>query len=179
MPRYARMKAGSGIYHVMVRGINRQAIFEDDEDRDKFIDILEKLMLEGSAAMLGYCLMSNHVHLLLREGKDPLDRTLKRIGVPYAFYFNRKYARSGHLFQDRFKSEPIYDDAHLATVIRYVHMNPVKAEIVKSPEDYQLSSFRAYLQWDEQFEGAGDAFVDCGYILSIYVPVEPSPSVLN
>ena len=164
MPRYARMKAGSGIYHVMVRGINRQAIFEDDEDRDKFIDILEKLMLEGSAALLGYCLMSNHVHLLLREGKDPLDRTLKRIGVPYAFYFNRKYGRSGHLFQDRYRSVAVEDDAYLLMVLRYIHRNPVKAGICSEAGEYDWSSCRYYLDCAWAREPSAGDFIDTSLI---------------
>ena len=152
----------------MMRGINRQNIFEDEEDTRKFLDLLLYYKKICGYEIYAYCLMGNHLHIVLREGQEELSTIFKRIGAAYVYYYNIKYRRKGHLFQDRFKSEPIDDDAHLATVIRYVHMNPVKAGIVKAPEEYQLSSYHAYLQWDEQFEGAGDAFVDCGYVLKIY-----------
>ena len=168
MPRQARKKCESGVYHVMMRGINRQDIFEDEEDTRKFLDLLLYYRQICGYEIYAYCLMGNHLHIVLREGQEELGSIFKRIGAAYVYYYNIKYRRRGHLFQDRFKSEPIYDDAHLATVIRYVHMNPVKAGIVKAPEEYQLSSYRAYLQWDEQFDGEGAAFVDCGYVLKIY-----------
>ena len=168
MPRQARRKCESGVYHVMMRGINRQDIFEDEEDTQKFLDLLLSYKQICGYEIYAYCLMGNHLHIVLREGEEELGTIFKRIGAAYVYYYNIKYRRKGHLFQDRFKSEPIYDDAHLAAVIRYVHMNPVKAEIVNAPEEYQLSSYRAYLQWDEQFDRGGAAFVDCGYILGIY-----------
>ena len=119
----------SGIYHVILRGVNRQAIFEDDEDSEQFLDILEGCKAVSGFEVLAYCLMGNHVHLLMRVGKEPLSTIFRRIASKYVYWFNVKYDRVGHLFQERFKSEPVEDDAYLATVMRYIHNNPVKAGI--------------------------------------------------
>ena len=168
MPRRARKKCESGVYHVMIRGINRQDIFEDEEDSQKFLELLRHYKKVCGYQIFAYCLMENHVHIVIHEGQEDIASIFKRIGAAYVYYYNIKYHRKGHLFQDRFRSEPIYDDEQLETVIRYVHMNPVKAEIVKRPEDYKLSSFGAYLHWDAEFDGADPTLVDCGYILDIF-----------
>jgi len=94
--------------------------------------------------ILGYCLMSNHVHLLIQENSTPISKIMKKIGTSYAYWYNRKYERSGHVFQDRFKSENIEDESYLLTVIRYIHQNPVKAGITSKAEDYTWSSCRVY-----------------------------------
>lgn len=88
--------------------------------------------------------MDNHVHILIREGKEPLSKVMKRIGVSYVYWYNWKYERNGHLFQDRYKSEPVEDDKYLLTVIRYIHQNPLKAGIVDSIDQYQWSSHHEY-----------------------------------
>ena len=144
MPRAARVRARSGIYHVMLRGINKQNIFEEDEDYEKMIDLLRRSRDISGADIYGYCLMSNHVHLLLGEGKEPIETTMKRLGSKYAVWFNTKYRRVGHLFQDRFKSEAVEDDGYFVTVLRYIHFNPVKAGLVKAPGDYAYSSYSCY-----------------------------------
>ena len=107
MPRTARKKSSTGIYHVMLRGINRQSIFEDDEDNEKFLQTIKDCKDVSEFELYGYCLMGNHVHLLLKEGKESLELVFKRIGARYVFWYNWKYRRCGHLFQDRFKSEAV------------------------------------------------------------------------
>ena len=87
--------------------------------------------------------MGNHIHLLLREEKEPLEQIFKRIGARYVYWYNWKYKRSGHLFQDRFKSEPIKNDAHFLAVLRYIYQNPVKANICREPGKYRWSSYRS------------------------------------
>lgn len=149
MPRAARMKSGTGIYHVIVRGINRQDIFYDDEDRKRYLDTLRRITAEDSAELIGYCLMSNHIHLIIKEGECGISLPMKRIGTSYAYWYNLKYRRSGHVFQDRFKSENVEDDRYLLTAMRYVHLNPVTARIVEKPEDYQWSSCRVYYGYTE------------------------------
>lgn len=124
MPRAARKKSNSGIYHIMLRGINRQLIFEDEEDKNRFIETLLKYKEQCGYLIYAYCLMGNHIHILLKEGKEELTLVLKRIAGSYVYWYNWKYHRSGHLFQDRFKSEPVEDDAYFLTVIRYIHQNP-------------------------------------------------------
>ena len=134
MPRQARKKSNSGVYHIMLRGINRQLIFEDDEDMQRFIETLKRYKDECGYSLYAFCLMGNHIHLLLKEGEEPISTILKRIAGSYVYWYNWKYGRSGHLFQDRFKSEPVEDDAYFLTVLRYIHQNPVKARICKKAD---------------------------------------------
>jgi len=144
MPRRAREKSESGIYHIMVRGANRQEIFHDDEDNLRFLETLNKIKTTSEIKVYGWCLMGNHVHLLLGEGKEDIAVTMKRIGVSFVWYYNQKYKTTGHLFQDRFRSEKVESDEYLLTVIRYIHQNPVKAQIVKRVEQWRWSSCLGY-----------------------------------
>lgn len=144
MPRRARVKSGSGIYHIMLRGANRQEIFHDDEDCLRFLDILHKYKLKTVVKIYAWCLMSNHVHLLLKEGNEDISTTIKRIGVSFVSYYNMKYGTIGHLFQDRFKSENVENRRYLLTVVRYIHQNPIKAGIVKRVNEWRWSSCRDY-----------------------------------
>ena len=145
MPRKARKQSESGIYHVMLRGIDRQLIFEDSEDYFRFLDIVQECRDLCEFKLYAYCLMGNHVHLLLKIQSDGLETIFKRIGGRYVYYYNVKYQRIGHLFQDRFKSEPVDDDAYFLTVLRYIHQNPVKAKLCSRVEEYPFSSFAEYL----------------------------------
>lgn len=145
MPRQARKKSETGIYHVMFRGVNREPIFTDDEDNWKFINILKKYKETSGFELYAYCLMGNHLHLLIKEGKEDLAQSFKRIAGKYVYWFNAKYQRSGHLFQDRFRSEPVEDDTYFLTVLRYIHQNPVKAGMARTVEDYPWSSYQEYL----------------------------------
>ena len=149
MPRKAREKSGTGIYHVMLRGINHQDIFEERSDYWKFLKLLrlqthpeDKLgrPLQPHCIVYAYCLMTNHVHLLLRELDEGLMPPIKSISIAYAQYFNLKYERSGHLFQDRFKSEPVNDMGYFITLLRYIHQNPIAAGIAASVSGYTWSS---------------------------------------
>ena len=153
MPRQSRKNSGTGIYHVMLRGINRQNIFEDSDDYFKFIKLLHQsvhpkdelgLELPPLCLYYAYCLMPNHVHLLIRESQESIASVIKRIAIAYASYFNRKYERIGHLFQDRFKSETVDDMAYFITLIRYIHQNPLAAGIIQKVEDYAWSSWTDY-----------------------------------
>ncbi|MDO9493426.1 transposase [Acetobacterium sp.] len=144
MPRKAREKSATAIYHVVFRGINRQVIFEDKEDRIKYLELLKEYQEISGYKIYAYCLMSNHIHLLMKEGQEELGTVFRRLGASYVYWYNWKYNRSGHLFQDRYKSEPVEDDAYLLTVVRYIHQNPVKAGISGNPMDYPWSSYREY-----------------------------------
>jgi len=140
MSRAARVRGDSGVYHVMVRGIDRRIIFEDDEDRDRFLACLRAVREVSGLTLYAYCLMDNHVHLLIEEREEPLALLMKRLGVRYVGWFNRKYARSGHLFQDRFRSEPVDTDAYFITVLRYIWRNPVDAGLCERAKDYPWGS---------------------------------------
>ncbi len=145
MARQARKQSVNGIYHVMLRGMNQQQIFKDEEDREKYLQIVRECKEISGFTLLAYCLMGNHIHLLLKEGTEPLGQIFKRIGTRFVYWYNVKYQRDGHLFHDRFKSEPIDDDEYLLTVLRHIHQEPVKAGICDRPEDYHDSSWREYL----------------------------------
>ena len=145
MPRQARKKSASGIYHIMMRGINRQTIFEDQDDYIKFLQTLKQYKEISEYQIYAYCLMGNHVHLLLKVGKEPLEQVMRRICGSYVYWYNWKYHRIGNLFQDRFKSEAVDNDSYFLTVLRYIHQNPLKAGLVKSVEDYQWSSISEYI----------------------------------
>lgn len=144
MPRQARRKSKSGIYHVMLRGINQQQIFEDCEDCDKFLQTLKDCKAVSEFKLFAYCLMGNHIHLLVQENKEPIDQVMKRLTTRFVYWYNIKYQRIGHLFQDRFKSEPIEDDFYFLTVIRYIHQNPVKAGLCRNLSDYKFSSYNSF-----------------------------------
>ena len=158
MPRLPRQKSDSGIYHIMLRGINQQVIFEDDEDYFKFVETLENYKAVSGYKVFAYCLMSNHIHILIKVEKEDLDLIMKRIAGSYVYWYNWKYYRKGHLFQDRFKSEPIEDDSYFLTVLRYIHQNPVKAGIVKSIDDYRFSSYNDYIEEDSDIVDSDFAF---------------------
>lgn len=145
MARKAREKSEQNIYHVMLRGINRQQVFLDEEDNRHFLKVLWQCREISGFNLFAYCLMGNHVHLLLQTGKEPLELVMKRIGTRYAVWYNSKYERIGHLFQDRYKSEAVQDEAYFVTVLRYILNNPVKAGICDKATDYSLSSARDYL----------------------------------
>ena len=148
MPRTKRKKSSTGIYHVLLSGINRQLLFKDKEDNEKFLDIINDCMKICKFKLYGYCLMSNHTHLLLKEGKEPLGQIFKRICARYVCWYNRKYNRIGHLFHDRYKSETVEDNKYFMTVLRYIHQNPTKAGsgINKSIEKYKWSSYNEYIR---------------------------------
>jgi REP element-mobilizing transposase RayT len=143
----------------MLRGINRQEIFLDDEDREHFLSSLVTVKRASGCRVLAYCLMTNHVHLLVRTVDEPISLVVKRLAVRYAGWFNRKYDRVGHLFQDRFRSRPVEDDAYLTTVLSYVWNNPVEAGIVGRPEQYRWSSRRLV--------GHANAMVDGDELLAL------------
>ena len=145
MPRAARRKSESGIYHVILRGMNRQQIFYDEEDYAYFIHLLDRFQDISHYELYAYCLMGNHIHLLLKTGEEPLDRVFRRIGASFVYWYNLKYQRVGHLFQDRFRSEPVEDDQYFLTVLRYVFRNPVKAGLCTKPEEYPYSNIREYI----------------------------------
>lgn len=145
MPRQARKKSESGIYHIMLRGINRQVLFEDEEDKEKFLDTIRQYKQKREYKIIGYCLMDNHVHILIREGNEPIANTMKRIGVSYVYWYNWKNKRSGHLFQDRYKSEIVEDEQYLLSVLRYIHQNPINAGIEQEISRYKWSSYNEYV----------------------------------
>lgn len=144
MARQPRQKSESGIYHVMLKGIDGRNIFMHEGDRKKFIDQVLQAKEKDNFSLLAYCLMDNHVHLLLEESEE-LGTTMKRITVGYVLWHNNQYGRSGHLFQNRYLSEAVETDQYLMTVARYIHQNPVKAGMVDQAISYSWSSYQQYI----------------------------------
>ena len=145
MARTRRKQSSTGIYHVMIRGNNHQLLFEEQEDYEYFLSKLEYYQNKFGCKVYAYCLMDNHVHLLMKAGKIGISNFMKRLQNAYVYWFNNKYHRVGHLFQGRFKSEPVETEKYFVTVIRYIHYNPVKAGIVTRCCDYQYSSYNEYI----------------------------------
>ena len=160
MSRKARIVSKSGIYHIMLRGVNRQSIFEDDEDRMKFIDCLTKYKEVSRYKIFAYCLMSNHVHLLLQETEETIGMIIQRISSSYVVWYNAKHERCGHLFQERFKSEAVENDGYFLIVFRYIHQNPLKAKIVNNMAEYNWSSYNEYAKRKK--------IVEKEYVLSMF-----------
>ena len=145
MPRIARKKSNTGIYHVMLRGIDKRDIFLNESDYAKFIHYIKRAKERVDFTLYGYCLMTNHVHLLLKTESSEVGEVVKRISVGYVQYHNIKNGRTGHLFQNRFKSEIVESDRYFLTLLRYIHQNPIKAGMVKNIEKYPWSSYLDYI----------------------------------
>lgn len=141
MPRQARQHSNTDIYHVILRGIDRMAIFYTDDDRQMFLNFL-KLQISEHFKIYCYCLMDNHVHLLLKS--ESLSSEMHHLASLYAMRFNHKYERCGYLFQNRFKSESVENEAYLLNCFRYILRNPVKAGLCPKPSAYRWSSYHAY-----------------------------------
>lgn len=145
MARPKRIKSPSGIYHVIMRGINKQLIFESDEDYSKFIKILNQVKKTTEMNLYAYCLMSNHIHLLIGETSESISQIMKRISDRFVIWYNKKYQRTGSLFQDRFRSEIIDSDKRFLITARYIFQNPIKAGITKKVDDYPYTNYFDYL----------------------------------
>lgn len=146
LSRQAREPSPSGIYHVMTRGINKIDLFHEDKDRFKYYDILRRVKEKYPFKLHAYCLMTNHVHLLVEEDDYSISQVMKSIGIRYSMYFNKKNQRVGMLFQNRFRSETIDSENQFCTCARYIHNNPVKAGIASLPEEYSWSSYLGYVE---------------------------------
>ena len=160
MPRTARIKSPTGIYHIMLRGVNRRQLFFDEEDNERFLYILNSYISAYGHELYAYCLMGNHVHLLLKEGTEDIGMLFKRMGASFAWWYNNKYDRAGHIFQDRFRSEPVDTEQYLFTVLRYILRNPVAAGLCTYPEDYPYSSASEYMC-------CGSGITDTSFIFDI------------
>ncbi|WP_010676999.1 transposase [Bacillus timonensis] len=144
MPRVARKKSRSGIYHVILRGVNKQTIFEEDEDRSRLLNVLQRYKEKCNFKLYAYCLMDNHIHLLIRETDEPIGLSIQRISSSYVRWYNMKYERCGHLFQERYRSENIESKRYFLTVLRYIHQNPVKAGLAENVFEAKWTSINEY-----------------------------------
>lgn len=146
MPRMARRKSRTGIYHIILRGVNKQIIFECHEDKIRFLKTLARYKSICKFKIYGYCLMDNHVHLLLEESEEPISYVIKRISSSYVYWYNSKYDRCGHLFQGRFRSEYVEDYGYFLRALRYIHQNPLKAGLTDSVVKSNWTSMGEYIK---------------------------------
>ena len=149
MPRLARIIIDNHPCHIIQRGNNRQDVFLDDEDRSAYLSILKAFSQKHSVHILGYCLMTNHVHIIVMPDKAVvLAKAIGGTHFRYTQYYNRKYSRSGHLWQNRFYSV-VLEENHLITAMRYIERNPVRIGEVKKAEDYPWSSAKAHISGND------------------------------
>ena len=144
MPRTARIYTEEGVFHILTKGNNKQSIFKDNQDFQAYKEILKRLKAEQPFKLYHYCLMSNHVHLIIEANKETkLSKLMKRINLFYYNHYKKKYGYTGHFWQDRFKSLLIEKNEYLLACGLYIERNPVKAEIVSAAEQYSHSSYKA------------------------------------
>lgn len=145
MPRKNRQYSEVKVYHIILRGIDKQDIFLDDIDRKKFLEILRETKNKYGYEIYAYCLMDNHVHIIIYDKLILLSKLMQSIEISYSMYFNRKYNRVGHLFQNRFLSKKVEEKSYLIELCRYIHQNPLKSGIEKT-EKYMWSSYIEYVE---------------------------------
>lgn len=145
MPRAARIHAPGYVFHIISRCMNREFLIDGPAERTRYLSLLERGMMRSNAKVMAWCIMSNHVHLILRAGEEPLWRLLKRVNTGYAQWRNRRTRRLGPVFADRYRSILVEEDLYLKELVRYIHLNPVRAGLATRPEESDWSSHRAVL----------------------------------
>jgi putative transposase len=147
--RKPRLEIEGGLYHILSRGNNRRLIFGSEDDYRKFLLQLSRQKAKLPFYLYAYCLMPNHIHLLIERRDDAISRVMQGLLTAYSQYYNRKHRRSGHLLQGRYKAILCQSDQYLAELVRYIHLNPVRAKMVRRAQDFAYSSHRAYLGLDQ------------------------------
>jgi len=167
MPRRSRIDACRALHHIIVRGIDRKTIFKSDADRDNFLERLKNILTYSDTSCFAWALIPNHFHLLLRTGRVPLSTVMKRLLTGHAMYFNRKHNRVGHLFQNRYKSILCQEDAYMLELVRYIHLNPLRAKIIpdlKFLDKYTYSGHAAIMGKKK------NNWQDTDYVLKLFNP---------
>ena len=144
MPRQARLDVPGALHHIMIRGMDKSKIFKDDQDKTRFLERLGQNVEEGNSSVYAWVLMDNHVHILFKSGKDGISTVMRKLLTWYAQYFNRRHGRTGHLFENRYKSILCEEDNYLIALIRYIHLNPVRAKLVQSLEQLDRYSWSGH-----------------------------------
>ena len=165
MPRKARIDAPGALHHIIVRGIDRRKIFFDDADRDDFLDRLGDILVDSKTACFAWAFMTNHLHLLLRTGDAPIATVMRRLLTGYAVSFNRRHRRHGHLFQNRYKSILCQEDLYLSELVRYIHLNPLRAGIVEELKGLNTYPYCGHYALMGKTE---PGFQDVDYILNLF-----------
>jgi len=165
MPRKARIDAPGALQHIIVRGINRRKIFFDDSDCDDFLDRLGSILSDSKTSCFAWAFMTNHLHLLFRTGTAPIATVMRRLLTGYAVSFNRRHRRHGHLFQNRYKSILCQEDPYLLELVRYIHLNPLRAGIVKELKVLDTYPYCGHCALMGKTE---HGFQDVDYILNLF-----------
>ena len=165
MPRAARVKTDEAIFHIMCKSISEVTLFKDDDDKKRYLLLIKKYKTLHNFKLYGYCLMDNHAHLMIDANGCDISKIMHGINFSYAMYFNKKYAREGHLFKDRFKSKIVYNDRYLRTLSLYMHNNPTDiVEYKDCPEKYIFSSLSIFLgKTPDSFD-----LVDYAFVMSLF-----------
>ncbi|MFH1757221.1 MAG: transposase [Pseudomonadota bacterium] len=163
MPRQARLDIPGALHHIMVRGINKLDIFKDDQDKTLFVERLGQNVIEGKCSIYAWVLMDNHVHLLFKSGQQGISAVMRKLLTWYAQYFNRRHGRTGHLFENRYKSILCDEDNYLLALVRYIHLNSIRAEIVTTLEELDRCPWNGH---SALLGNAKQDWMDTGYILS-------------
>lgn len=146
MPRKSRKDINSEFLHIMVQGLNKEYIFNQEKEIEKYFDLLSENIEKFKLKIVAYCIMNNHVHLLtFSNDTNGISKFMQKINTKYAIYYNKSHNRCGYVFRNRYKSEEIYSRAHLLSCINYIHNNPVKAGMCENKSDYKYSSYNDYL----------------------------------
>lgn len=135
MPRQARLDIPGALHHIMVRGINKSNIFDNEEDKSRFLERLGQNVTKGNCSVYAWALMDNHVHILFKSGKHGISAVMRKLLTWYAQYFNHRHKRTGHLFENRYKSILCDEDNYFLALVRYIHLNPLRANVVKTIEE--------------------------------------------
>ncbi len=165
MPRQARLDVPGALHHIMVRGISKTDIFDDEQDRSRFLERLGMTVMEGQCTVYAWALMTNHVHILFKSGKQGISSVMRKLLTWYAQYYNRRHNRTGHLFENRYKSILCDQENYLLALVRYIHLNPLRAGIVKTIQEldrYPWSGHRTIIGKSTY------PWMDTKYVLSQY-----------
>ncbi|WP_026655866.1 transposase [Butyrivibrio sp. AE3003] len=144
MPRKPRILSSTGIYHIILRSVNQHIIFEENSDYQKFLFVLSDCKKKYDIDIYAYCIMDNHIHILLSAPNDKLAGFFQSLGSRFVRWYNNKYSRSGHLFQERFYSSVIPNERAFLSALIYIHNNPVKANMCRYASEYRWSSINAF-----------------------------------
>jgi REP element-mobilizing transposase RayT len=165
MPRQSRIDAPGALHHIICRGIERRAIFEDDDDRDRFVERLGVVLGQTGTPCYAWALIPNHFHMLIRTGSIPVAGVMRRLLTGYAVNFNLRHRRSGHLFQNRYKSILCQEEPYLLELVRYIHLNPIRAGLVADMKSLDGYPYSGHSRLMDKTKGG---FQDTEKVLSLF-----------
>ena len=169
MPRLARIDAPGALHHIIIRGIEKKPIFKDERDKDNLLERLGSILLETSTPCYAWALMTNHVHLLLRTGLVPIATLMRRLLTGHAQQFNRRHRRHGQLFQNRYKSILCEEDPYLLELVRYIHLNPIRAGLVNELKELRSYRYSGHAVLSNRLEYE---WQDKNYVLRLFARTE-------